>query len=332
MRRVESSELWTGRFTRRDFLRYAAVGAGGVISGAIAIKAIPGFFLGAPEAENLEPKLVGVGVFAVSKGVNIRTSPRIPDRTRFRKPDNRIDWDEIETVNEVPLEKQSTFLIVNPSIVEGQDTYSGYGGTDWIKLAIGKRGEMAEPYYINSSEQTGEFLKWLGYAGYAGGDNSWASYDFIGRFNFEDLGRVVIPRNPDTMARDIMPKIWAERMKIKFGGELGSQDKMLTNLQVIAAGSEKEVVDMIKLKTPVNVRDYPSLGYGDGEPVSIVGKISQGTVINKALVPPDDGYHYHFAAVQSEDIRGSLLDAQNNSFTPSVGEIYAINLLYLSTT
>ena len=321
------------RLSRRQLLFGGVAVAAGALSYRAGEEIASRLLVDTPEAHDLEPRLVKVGVWAVSMGINIRTSPRIPDKTRFRKPDNRLKWEEIETINGAYLEGQSAFLIINPPIVEGQDTYRGRHGADWIKLWIKNRDEVeSQPYYINSSRQTEELLIWLGYAGYAEGYRADFEFlEYIEHFPREDIGRVIVPENPQTMARDIMPKLWAERMRRKFDGELG-EHKLLTSLRVIAAGSEEEAREMLKLKTPVNVREYPSFWYGNNEPVNIVGRIPQGTIIDKALSPPHDGFHNRFAAVRSEDIRGELLDDQNSSFSPPAGEIYAIDLLYLSTT
>src|SRR3990167_6050393 len=105
------------RLSRRQLL------FGGVAVGALGYRAgeeiASRLLVDTPEAQDLEPRLVKVGVWAVSLGINIRTSPRIPDKTRFRKPDNRVYWDEIDTINGVSLEGRPAFLIINPQIVEG---------------------------------------------------------------------------------------------------------------------------------------------------------------------------------------------------------------------
>src|SRR3989344_184537 len=132
MAMIENPRLYDQRFSRRKFLIGAVIAT--VYGGAMIYdKAVPRFLPSAPEAQDLEPILVETGVVAIYEGVNIRTSPRIPNRTRFREPDNRIAWENIEEVNNTPLNKKPAFLIVNPQVVEGQEV--GQSGL-WFKVMI----------------------------------------------------------------------------------------------------------------------------------------------------------------------------------------------------
>lgn len=313
--RIESSERYDSRFSRRKFL--ALLGIGGTWLGLkIYYDAIPRFFPSAPEAEDVDSKIVFPGVWAVSKGINIRTSPNIPNKTRFAKPDNRISWDEIETVNGTSLEGHSNFVILNPTVVDGQYTWEG--DPYWMRLMIKRKSEMfSQPYYLSLSPNTREFVTFLGFAGYGSSGKEYEDlYNHVVENNLPTNGRTILSQNSETMARDIMPGLWNEKMREKFEGQLDAEEKMETNLK-------------IAVEKLVNVRTYPSLEYGNGEPVNIIGTVAEGTLLGQAIIPPNDGYHYSFAAVRSEDIRGPLFDGKGNPFLPPAGKILAISVAYL---
>ncbi len=138
----------------------------------------------------------------------------------------------------------------------------------------------------------------------------------------EEIGRVIVSEKLESMAGDIMPKLWSERMRKQFEGKIPLVGKLVTSVPVIDTDGEKH--DM-----PINVREYPSLEYGNGERVKVVGTVAQVTIINKVLMPPDDYYHFDFVAVRSEDLNGSLVDAQGNFVVSSPGKVYAIASPYL---
>lgn len=321
------------RFTRRK-----ALIIGGSSLAYLVLQAKYGFpilSVSTPEAQDLEPNSVESGVWAVYKGINIRTSPRIPDRNRFSHPDNRLSWDEIDEVNGVPLSGKSAFLIINPPGVKGQNTYPEFYtiGSAWIKLLIKKKGEKyVMPYYISDTLNTREFLKPVEWSSLAGKttDGYKDAYDLVIKEN--DVGRVIVSENPETMARDIMPGIWSDRVRKRIESGLTAKDKVMVNVKVVAGGTEQDVEEMMRLNTLINVRDYPALKYGNGEQTRIVGGAPQGTSIGKAFILDDPlVYHPGFAAVRSEDIQGQLLDGNGNPFKPSFGKIFAIHSLYLAT-
>lgn len=332
--RIENPELYDQRFSRRGFLVLSALSAA-YAGTMIYDRAIPRFFPSAPEAKNLEADFLKAGVTAIYKGINIRTSPRIPSKTRFRQPDNRLTWEQIEEVNGTPINNQSAFIILNPLVVEGQAAYKDYNW--WIKIMVKKIGQtVSQSYYINLSPNTNEHVKFLGFAGFA--DQGEETYQLYGSgykvkrglVDLEDIERVIIPPDPKTMASDIMPSLWAERMKQKFANSVSSGDKIVKNLKIVAAGSNQDIEEMVRNETPINLREYPSLEYGNGEPVKVVDRIPQGTLVDKVLIPPDDYSHFNFAAVMSEDINGPLLDAQGNIIEPTAGRVCAIYMPYLA--
>lgn len=320
--------LLNHEITRRQAIGTGLVAVVGIYAGLyVHDDVVPRYFPSAPEAEDIKSNTVNLGVIAIRKGVNIRTSRRIPNRTRFSKPDNTIEWDEIGKVNGVSLGEKSEFIIVNPMIIDRERTSDRYR-PGWFRLDIQRKGsEDVQPFYVSNSQSTRDFVKFLGFAGYVGDSETEDFGYIIGPDGFDgDLGRVIVPENPETMARDIMPTLWSERMRKKFRGtfDLDSGDTIVPSLEVVAGDEE-----MVELNTPVNVRDYPSLEYGNGEPTTIVGRVAQGTAIQYAILFPDDYYHQDFAAVRSEDIKGPLLDADGDQFMLEAGKIVAISSVYL---
>src|SRR3989344_2230689 len=258
--RIESREEYDARFSRRKFLVLAGIGSAWLLS-KLYYDTIPRYWPSTPEARNVDSKMVFPGVCAISKGINIRTSPKIPNRTRFRSPNNRLDWDEIGTINGTWLKDRTVFLVVNPTaIVEGKELMENVGSY-WARFMIKvKDGSEAQPFYINFSHSTEEVVKFLGFAGYTGFPETYDNHKLgVKGGDSNEVGRIIIPENSETMARDFMPGLWAERMRKKFEGNLDPNDQIVTDVQVV--GSDQLI----------NVREYPSLEYGNGEPVNIVG-------------------------------------------------------------
>jgi hypothetical protein len=341
--RVENPDLYRHKITRRQALM---LGVGGLAALYADYKIRNGatsrFLPPVPEAEDIESDQAEAGVVVIYKGANIRTAPVIPGKTRFRKPENTIKWEQIETVNGVSLSGKSAFLALNPSVVVGQNAYPNYdsdyrNGFYWFKLMVKEKGETdAKLCYINRSYNTEDFVQLLGYAGYVDIETGKPG-TFGGMFLIrdeilapEDISRVIVPENLESMAGDTIPKLWSERMRKQFEGQIPLVGRLTTKVKAIAAGGEKEVAEMLQQNIPINVREYPSLEYGNGEHVKVVGRVAQGTMINRVLLPPDDLYHFDFAAVLSEDLNGSLVDAQGNSVVPSSGRVYAIAKPYMS--
>lgn len=350
------SPEWNRRLTRRNVLRIGgSLVTLGVVSYVFGRRVddaiISPHFPSAPEAQDLEPQLALLGAIAVYEGANIRTSPTIPDRTRFRKPDNTIDWQEIETINEVPLADAKVFVIVNTPVVYGQSvsnsflddksnyfyknpTFYGYKSW-WIKLSIKKRRQdQSIPGYFNYSDQTREFVVPLEYITAAERRNR-QSYSTTTRTIHEnDLGKIFVPKNPETVAQEIMPGLWAVDVRAKLDGKIPiyssinsipTGEKIFKDLQVVAAGdSWDELVKMKEAGTPVNVRDYPGKYYLNGEPTKILGLVNQGTRIKSVL---ESG---GFDAFKFADLEGPLLDQKGDRVNLPPDKICAIWSSYLA--
>ena len=91
--RAENPDFYRNKkITRREALTLLVGGGLAAAYGGYMIKsaAIPRFLPSNPEAKDIESNQVEAGVVAIYEGVNIRMAPVIPDRTRFRQPDNRL--------------------------------------------------------------------------------------------------------------------------------------------------------------------------------------------------------------------------------------------------
>lgn len=305
----------------------------------------------APEAQDLEPQLALLGAIAVYEGVNIRTSPRIPDRTRFKKPDNTIDWQEIETINGVPLAGAKAFVIINPPLVYGQGvsknlyhkpfykdaTFHGYEYW-WIKLSIKRKGQsQSTAGYLNYSHQTREFVIPLEYIEEA--DKSGPQVYYSGRqgsVHEKELGKIVIPKNPETVAQEIMPDLWANRVRQKLEGKafLTQEERIVENVEVVAfANTWDGFISMKETGTPINVRDHPGTYYADaerpiyylnGEQTRVLGVVNQGTKIKRVLISAG------FGSFKFADLEGPLLDQEGRPVNLPPDKICAIWRYYLA--
>jgi hypothetical protein len=57
----------------------------------------------------------------VTKGINLRSEPLIPPRSRFYQRNNTIAWDKISAVNGMPLNGKDAFVLPRPSFYVGQE-------------------------------------------------------------------------------------------------------------------------------------------------------------------------------------------------------------------
>ena len=323
------------RFDRRSFLIGYAAGTGGLVLTATgAEKIISRFLPSSPEAEDLPIYAINSGVFAVHKEVHIRTSPRIPDRTRFKKPSNRIDWSEIRYFNNAFFEDNPPEIIAlsNPELVEGQSV-SDYptNSEPWIKIAITTKSGLIIPGYI-SFYASRPHLEWL-----TRGDHI-----FVGDgkyINYSERGQAFVPSSPERVARDIAPRIWANAIEKKFNGTLplkpkqkfedGTEyigERIIPSAEVVAAGDNwDERMEMERKQTPVNVRNFPAKEYYNSEPVEIMGKVKQGTEIRNLLA---DQYS-SWSACTRGNIRGNLYNDHGETIYVPSKQIVAIYDSYL---
>lgn len=309
------------------------------------------FLPNAPEAQDIIPSAVFDGSVAIYRGARLRTSPRIPDMTKFRQPTNKIEWSEIVSVNGTLLMQSDVFVINRPEIIKGQpvdriesshrikpdgtrvaDKYIPTKNK-WIKLTIRlHNSEAGFPVYINL---------W--------GSSPWVQLLI---FNGEDLpsnsegrGQIFIPTSAERAARDVLPLIWSKVVADKLGGKVPLRPKrnyrfgngyeyhdpgeriVPTALVVVSGDTLEEKMEMERLKTPVNVRNYSAKLYYNDEPVEIVGVVAQGTEIRNLLVGGNWGW---WAACRRRDILGDLYDGRGNSVKTDPDKIVAISTLYLS--
>ncbi len=70
-----------------------------------------------------------------------------------------------------------------------------------------------------------------------------------------DIDRIIAPDNPHTMASEIIPRLWSKKMREKFNQGGGKGAVLINNVRVVSNGSASKVEKMLKLNTPVNVRN-----------------------------------------------------------------------------
>lgn len=340
--------------SRRDF-----VIGGGVLLIASTIFGIKAFdkiqsryLPSTPEAQDLDPQLALLGAIAVYEGANIRTSPAIPDKTRFRKPDNTIDWQEIEKVNGIRLNGAKAFVIANALAVKGQFVGHFFDNPAinhqwldekvWIKINVERKGKGGTtPAYISYSSQTNELVTPLNYIeprGVYTDQVTWPNRIHIldRSINESFFGLILVPKNPQTVAQEIMPDLWANRIRPKLEGRafLPQGERIVENVEVVAFGNTwAQLVSMKEAGTPVNVRDHPGTYYVDaqrpiyylnGEQTRILGVVNQGTKIKRVL---ESG---GFDAFKFADLEGPLLDQEGRQVNLLPDKICAIWSYYLA--
>ena len=96
----------------------------------------------------------------------------------------------------------------------------------------------------------------------------------------------------------------------------------------MAAGSPEEIEEMKREGTPVNLRNFPDLSYTNDEPVDIIAKLPQRTVINNVMVPP---LPKGFAAFRLKDIQGVIpgLALKDRQAMEEQDQIVTMSNLYL---
>lgn len=343
--------------TRREFLQGAFwVAAGAYLSykGADAIGAIDRVYPRVPEAQNLHPEFIAGYIMMINGGINFRTSPRIPDRTRISHPSNAISLNEIEEVNGVPLRNKKAFIIKNPPMVRGHDADGERDYDFWVKLNVKKKEtNTVRPYYVSSSYVTRNEVKLMELSHTYGlerqANGSYIDSDGM-QLDAAEIGRVYVPNNENTIAREIMPLIWSAKARAKLDGlaplrpdrkievanakptdepRISRGEKILDQVTVsIAHINAKERAEMEQSGTPINIRSYPDTEYYNGEPVVLVGKLAVGTKINNVLTGMTDGSG--FVAFRLGDIQGDLVEINRGSLhTVNADTICAIHWAYI---
>lgn len=338
--------------SRRAVIRQIAIGMTGSLALGASVYALgvnsERIYPRAPEPEDVTPYGVLDGVVAISKGANLRTSPKFPNTTRFSQPSNVIAWDDIATVNFAdvashPVAKE-VFVVSNPEIVKGQPaSYMDLAvngkaelvpvRTDWIKLRVQtNKNRSATPVYVNLNGSEG-FVRQLGVTKMRTvGDGSYIP--------FETRGRIYAPYSIETLEQDILPGAWAERVGRKLDGKaqlekyfasdarIDPSEKIIKKGTVVAAGdSWNEKLEMERVRGMVNVRNYPSQEFSKGKEVPVMGKVEQGVEIEHFLAGQNG-----FIGVRRKDIHGEIKDG--NGFPQNIhpNHIVAISESYILFT
>ena len=329
--------------TRRDFVLSGLSLVAGIVIKAGVDNLSARYLPSAPDAEDRPPNAVYDGTIALYRGVNFRTSPRIPDRTRFSRPSNVIDWSIIHLVNgreilPFPSPYLDVFVVNNPELVEGQSTEDwGLASSFWIKLRVTLYdGTKDLPVYA-SLYGGGSYVQELAYTGemfFMPGSRS----DGI---SYKERGQVLIPSSHDRVARDTVPSIWAKKITAKLEGKIPLRpawkpengmledkgERIIPVAKIVADlwGTEEERRRMEEAQTPVNVRNYPETKYVNGEPVEILGVVKQGTEIINVLT---DSRSY-WSACRRGNIKGELYGQNGDKVDVDSNQIVAINNSYL---
>lgn len=166
--RRPTSERRPGTIGRRTALKIVGVGAALVLGGVAAREGLKWAEKVATElGPSYDPSEVYAGTVTVLKGVNVRTSPNIPDPGLGN---NTVRWENIEEVNGESLNGADAFEVDNPAIYRGFDPNAGRSPQDspWIKLKARIKnpltGVMERDVFINMGGQTVDFVKTPEYA------------------------------------------------------------------------------------------------------------------------------------------------------------------------
>lgn len=294
-------------------------------------------FPSAPEAKDVAVAYIQWGPIAIHRGVHIRTSPQMPDRTRFSQPSNTVNWPT--TVNNTDI-SGDVFVVNNPEIVWGQVTEEDWvlKKSPWLKLRVSLNdGTRDLPVYISL----------YGARPYVEELASGRIFDPVDQnyVRIGEIGQVFIPHSTDRVAGEIVPRIWSKIVTDKFEGrtplrsasQIGLEpgvledkgERIIRLAQVVASGdSLKEKMQMEANLTPVNVRAYPGKFYANDEEVEVLGAVRQGTRIRNLLV---DRRTSAWAACKRGDIMGELYDQNGLPVRIDSNRIVAIydNNMYL---
>lgn len=95
-------------------------------------------------------------IFSVSKGVNVRTSPNIPQPGEVP---NTVAWEDITILNGVNIQKIDSFMVLNPLIVNSYPI--GPNQDPWLAFEAQQRGILGgrKVVYINWGKETEDSVK-----------------------------------------------------------------------------------------------------------------------------------------------------------------------------
>ncbi len=323
---------------RRKFLIGAAfITAGAVLSkeGVVIppVAAAPNPF-GAAEKFAQQPLII-------ARGVNIRDYPAIPGTPLLHIPgkrmlDNKLDWNEIETVNGVALNHSQFFQIDHAPIVQGFNTYrmderdSIYD--DWVRLTIKRFGQLqARHYFVNKSPNTTAFVRGIDDDYYV----PTSKYQVIDGqirlergepFDIQDMGKVSTYPGIDTLA-----ELWQDRAAARLRGNipLVYGYEKYSEVRVVPAGDTVFDWDRMRQEnTPIEVRYLPPSFYRDGKSIPEVGFISLDTIIKNVVISQSAFSGIFFRS----GVQGEVIDNDRKPISLSADKVLVMDEDFLLTT
>lgn len=122
------------------------------------------------------------------------------------------------------------------------------------------------------------------------------------------------------ISTDQQERDWNKQIAAKLDGKAPlSEGEAWTGLiKVVPAGETyRELLDMKTKGTPVNVRDFPGTYAPDGRLTEVIGRISQGAIITKAIIvkgtKPDSTEKGQWVAFRLGDVdKGLVFDPEGN--------------------
>lgn len=330
MRAVESDSdlvLTTGcvaEVSRRLF-GISVIGALGYGLGKGGEQLVQRYFPPLPQPEDVTPYAIAGPELMIQKGVNIRTSPQIPDSTRFWRPTNIIPWENIKDVNGEIL-TGDVFGIHNAWVVPGRiprgpdpyyrpdpEVYSLPRISDtldsWVKISVlEKDSGKRRAGYISRGFRTLTLY-----------ENYFIEPGVRSTIENEAQNLVYVPSDPTRLAREMVPPFWRVRAARKLDGQeplwrysdqrFRQNERIIPVAQIVPSGASwSERQKMIDEGGLVKVRNYPAQFYGNREPVEVFGEIKLGTLLNDAL----DSVYTGWVALRRKNIMGDIYDSERN--------------------
>ncbi len=244
--------------TRREFLTYALLAGEAAAAVVIAdgVQNKPQIKYSSESVAGLITR-IAPGQIVVERGVNIRDYPSVPRfnhrrllLSRLYPSSNVIPWDSIVEINGVARNGANMFVVENPGVVRGEDTYGDYGFRgnnstgDWMRLRVRQAYNERPAFgFINLSYYTSDHVKPVeGEFVYA---SSIVKIAPGGQLILEN-GAVVEKSKFDKIIVD--PKynsfrdLWAEQMSKKLDGEtpLEQYEKRYAEVKVVPVSTNPE--------------------------------------------------------------------------------------------
>lgn len=100
------------------------------------------------------------GYVSISKEVNIRTQPRVEV---YEDRPNTIKWEDIDSLNGVPIAGVKSFIVIDPLIVSGKDPSGLSKEAPWLVFMASVKGQWLlngeKIVYISLSDQTADHIR-----------------------------------------------------------------------------------------------------------------------------------------------------------------------------